>query len=121
MRRLMIGMSQTALAERIGVTFQQVQKYEKGANRIGITRLTQIAGALDTTVDFFVVGAPGTLPAGTEKPDSESHQRLEEILSSKEGIRLVEGFLRIENTAARRLIVELVEHLSEGPQEHDLK
>jgi len=113
-RRLMVGMSQNALAESIGVTFQQVQKYERGTNRIGITRLTQIATALDTTVDFFMFGAPGTLPAGTENAEADKHARLAEILSSKDGMRLVESFLQIQDADTRRLIVEMVERLSKA-------
>jgi hypothetical protein len=58
--------------------------------------LAQVAAALDTTVDFFLFGAPGTLPAGAEKADTDRHQRLAKILSFKDGMRLVEGFLRIE-------------------------
>jgi transcriptional regulator with XRE-family HTH domain len=111
-RRLMVGRSQDALAESIGVTFQQVQEYEKGTNRIGIARLTQIAMALDTTVDFFMFGALGTIPVGTDNADADKHQRLAEILSFKGGMRLVEGFLRIEDEDTRRLVVDLVECLS---------
>jgi transcriptional regulator with XRE-family HTH domain len=111
-RRLMVGRSQNALAECIGVTFQQVQKYEKGTNRIGIARLTQIAAALDTTVDFFLFGAPGTRPPGAKSTETDEHRRLAEILSFKGGMRLVEGFLRIEDEDARRLVVDLVECLS---------
>lgn len=100
----MLGMSQSALAESLGVTFQQVQKYEKGTNRIGVARLTQIATALETTVDFFFYGAPGTAPAGTA--------RLDEILSFADGMRLVDGFLRIEDEGTRRLVVDLIERLA---------
>lgn len=111
-RRMMIGISQNALAESIGVTFQQVQKYEKGTNRIGIARLTQIAKTLNTTVDFFLFGAPGTLPAHTDDLESDKHRQLAEILALRDGMRVVEGFLRIGNSDTRRLIAELVERLS---------
>jgi len=108
----MLGMSQSALADSLGITFQQVQKYEKGTNRIGVTRLTQIAAALETTVDFFLFGAPGTIPAGSTCQETDGHARLAEILSFADGMRLVEGFLRIEDAATRRLVVDLIDRLS---------
>src|ERR1700680_2298696 len=68
MRRLMLGMSQTALAQGLGLTFQQIQKYEKGVNRIGASRLQQIAHILRVPVEFFFEGAPGVAGGKTERP-----------------------------------------------------
>ena len=112
MRRLAVGVSQSGLAEAIGVTFQQVQKYEKGANRVGITRLVQIAHVLRTTVDFFVEGAPGTSPCDTNSNETETSGQILNFLGTKEGIALVHGFAAITDPSARKAIIDLVAALA---------
>lgn len=106
-RRIMLGMSQEKLAEALGLTFQQVQKYEKGINRIGASRLLHIAGVLDVGIEFFFEGAPG-LRASTLSGESV----MAEFLTSPESDRLVRGFLRLKDDEARRKVADLVDWLA---------
>jgi len=112
MRRLMLGMSQTALADAIGLTFQQVQKYEKGANRMGASRLQQIAHVLQVPVPFFFEGAPslGRLSEGTGA--ALSFRYVSEFLATSDGLALTKAFMQIKNAKLRRRIVELVEQIA---------
>jgi transcriptional regulator with XRE-family HTH domain len=107
-RRLEIGMSQEKLAEELGVTFQQVQKYEKGVNRIAASRLWDIAKAVDMPVARFFEGiGPGA--SREAKPDHVS-----EIMATSEGAHLVSLFLSIKSKPVRRKVVDLVRALAEG-------
>lgn len=106
-RRTMLGMSQERLADALGLTFQQVQKYEKGMNRIGASRLLQIAGILDVSIEFFFEGLPG-LRAGGFSEDS----LMAEFLTRSESDRLVRGFLRLKDDEARRKVADLVDWLA---------
>lgn len=116
LRRMMIGMSQERLGEKLSLTFQQVQKYEKGANRIGASRLFTIASILDVPVQFFFEDMPGeaieNLPAGAEgmkEPDQTEY--VMGFVSSAEGLQLNTAFSKIENVETRRKIVDLVKTL----------
>jgi transcriptional regulator with XRE-family HTH domain len=111
MRRMMIKMSQEKLGEALGLTFQQVQKYEKGANRIGASRLQQIAGVLGVPVDFFFSGAPqGDTPAeGFGEPASASY---EADLLTADGLKLLRAFHVIKDHKVRRRLVDLAQALS---------
>ena len=106
-RRIMLGMSQERLAGALGLTFQQVQKYEKGVNRIGASRLLQIAGILDVGIEFFFEGLPG-LRAGGFSGDS----LVAEFLTRSESDRLVRGFLRLKDDEARKKVADLVDWLA---------
>ena len=106
-RRTMLGMSQEKLADALGLTFQQVQKYEKGVNRIGASRLLQIAGILDVSIELFFEGRPG-LRAGGFSGDS----LVAEFLTRSESDRLVRGFLRLKDEEARRKVADLVDWLA---------
>jgi len=106
-RRVLLGMSQEKLAEALGLTFQQVQKYEKGANRIGASRLLQIAGILDVGIEFFFEDAPG-FSGSAHAGDST----MAEFLASPDSDRLVRGFLRLKNDEARKRVVDLVDWLA---------
>jgi transcriptional regulator with XRE-family HTH domain len=112
MRRLMLGLSQEKLADQLGVTFQQVQKYEKGINRISASRLQQVCHVLEVPVSFFFEEAPG--PSGERRGLSEapSPAYVNDFLSSADGLALLKAFMRIENPALRRSIVRLVEGIS---------
>ena len=112
MRRLMLGMSQTALGNSLGVTFQQVQKYEKGTNRIGASRLQQIAGTLQVPVSFFFeeLPIPGSRSSANAGP---SPSEVSAVLATSDGLALVEGFARIKSTKLRRRLVNLVEELGD--------
>ena len=107
MRRMMLSMSQEKLGDALGLTFQQVQKYEKGMNRIGASRLLQIAGILDVSIEFFFEGLPG-LRAGGFSGDS----LMAEFLTRSESDRLVRGFLRLKDDEARRKVADLVDWLA---------
>jgi len=106
-RRTLLGMSQERLAEALGLTFQQIQKYEKGANRIGASRLLQIAGILDVGVEFFFEDAPGFSGSGHAGAST-----MAEFLASPDSDRLVRGFLRLKDDEARKRVVDLVDWLA---------
>jgi transcriptional regulator with XRE-family HTH domain len=105
LRRLSKGLSQTELASKIGVTFQQVQKYEKGTNRVGASRLSRIAQALAVPIGVFFDGGPG---AGTEAQSDVSPLAL---LSEPQTLRLVKAFSQIAETEVRAVIVSLLENM----------
>jgi transcriptional regulator with XRE-family HTH domain len=113
MRRMMVGMSQEKLGDALGLTFQQVQKYEKGTNRIGASRLQQISHILQVPVAFFFEGAP-TLPSdgvdiGGEAP---SPTYVSDFLATSDGLALTKSFTRIKDAKLRRRIVDLVEQIA---------
>jgi transcriptional regulator with XRE-family HTH domain len=112
MRRKMLNMSQTALADAIGLTFQQVQKYEKGTNRMGSSRLQQIANILQVPVTFFFEGAPGKSRA---KGDAPSMTYVSKFLASSDGLALTKAFMQIKNANLRRSIVDVVNEIA-GPE-----
>jgi transcriptional regulator with XRE-family HTH domain len=107
MRRVSIGMSQEKLGDMLGLTFQQVQKYEKGVNRIGASRLLHIAGILDVGIEFFFEGLPGLRPGGFS-----GDSLMAEFLTRSESDRLVRGFLRLKDDEARRKVADLVDWLA---------
>ncbi len=119
-RRMLLGMSQEKLGERLGLTFQQVQKYEKGINRIGASRLFDLAQVLGVSVQFFYDNAPlpearaietvAALADGHQKPADENS--IVEFLRSRDGLELNRAFVRISDIKARRAIVDLVRSLA---------
>ncbi len=113
MRRLMVGISQTELGEAVGVTFQQLQKYEKGVNRLGAGRLQQVAKALKVPVSFFF---EDPLEPGVEtKAGHLSQDFVSDFLTTAEGLALSRAFMRIRDPRTRRSVVKLVEDIvSEG-------
>jgi transcriptional regulator with XRE-family HTH domain len=112
MRRVLIGMSQEKLGEALGLTFQQVQKYEKGTNRIGASRLQQISTILAVPVSFFFDGAPGGDAVKSGLSDSASSAFVVDFLSTTEGLQLNKAFVRIKDPKVRRRVVDLVAALS---------
>ena len=110
MRRLMLGMSQGKLADGIGLTFQQVQKYEKGANRIGASRLQHLASILQVPVPFFFEGLP-TADDHKSHAASQSHSAVFEFLATTDGVRLARAFTRIRDAKLRRSIVDVAEQI----------
>jgi transcriptional regulator with XRE-family HTH domain len=105
----MLGMSQEKLGEHLGITFQQIQKYEKGSNRIGASRLQNIARVLSVPVAFFFDDAPGSPPAtvgGMDEPQSTNY--VVDFLSSSEGIQLNKAFLQIKDARLRRRVIDLI-------------
>jgi len=112
MRRMMLSMSQEKLGDALGLTFQQVQKYEKGTNRIGASRLQQIAHILQVPVEFFFEGAPTLQVAGSGAKDAPSTAYVSDFLASSEGLSLTKAFTRIKEAKLRRRIVDLVEEIA---------
>ena len=115
LRRMLLGMSQERLGESIGITFQQVQKYEKGVNRIGASRLLQISEILDVPVEFFFEEAPhvdGRRAPGMAEGDSEAF--ILEFLNSREGLELNRAFVKISDPKVRKSVVDLIRALSAG-------
>jgi transcriptional regulator with XRE-family HTH domain len=106
MRRMMLKMSQTKLGEALGLTFQQVQKYEKGVNRIGAGRLQQVAGILQVPIEFFFEGAPQTVPGKSKEPADDY---VREFLETKDGLALSEAFVRIKRRGLRHRLVLLAQ------------
>ena len=114
MRRMMLNMSQEKLGDALGLTFQQVQKYEKGTNRIGASRLQQISHILQVPVSFFFDGAPNV--PGAQRSDGVSEAPspayVSDFLATADGLALTKAFMRISDTKLRRRIVELVEQIA---------
>jgi transcriptional regulator with XRE-family HTH domain len=108
MRRMMLGMSQERLGQALGLTFQQIQKYEKGTNRIGASRLQQIADTLKVPVSFLFEGAPSTglRPATSEAP---TPTYVSDFLATTEGLALTRAFVQIRSAKLRRRLVDLIE------------
>ena len=111
MRRLMLNMSQTKLADALGLTFQQVQKYEKGANRIGASRLQHTSQILGVPVEYFFEGAPGQSPKPNGK-HAPSWDYVTEFIATAEGIALIKAFTRLRSAELRRSVVALVEEIA---------
>jgi transcriptional regulator with XRE-family HTH domain len=113
-RRMLLGMSQEKLGEKLGLTFQQIQKYEKGINRIGASRLFDLAQVLGVPVQFFYEEAPAAEPqpylAGFGETLAESS--IIAFLRSRDGLELNRAFVRISDARARRAIVDLVRSLA---------
>ena len=115
MRRMMVGMSQEKLGEALGLTFQQIQKYEKGANRIGASRLHQIAAALGVQIEFFYEGAPTPEGQSTDGfAEDPSPAYMTDFLSTSDGLQLMRAFVRVRDSRVRKRIVDLVEALAEA-------
>jgi len=112
LRRMMLAMSQEKLGDALGLTFQQVQKYEKGANRIGASRLQHISHILQIPVPFFFEGAPHV--PGQPEPIGEAPwpAYVSEFLATIEGLALTKAFMEIEEPSLRRRIVQLVQAIA---------
>jgi transcriptional regulator with XRE-family HTH domain len=119
-RRLLLGMSQERLADQIGVTFQQVQKYEKGTNRMGASRLQRIAEVLSTSPSFFFQ-QENSLPLTLEGLDVRAGaDPVTEFLQSKEGLSLNQAFLKITDARLREKIVALVKAMAQAEEGRDV-
>src|SRR5579863_4299605 len=116
LRRNMLGLSQEKLGEAIGLTFQQVQKYERGANRIGASRLHELSRVLDVPVTFFFddvdpVRAPA-IPGGFAEPPAEAFDS--DPMRRRETVELVDAYYAVEDAAVRRRLLELARALAAG-------
>ncbi len=120
LRRTMLGLSQEKLGDHLGVTFQQVQKYEKGANRIGASRMQQISQVLNAPVSFFFEDAPGSNPNAADGfEETNSPNYVVDFLSSTDGLNLNRAFVKIKNAKVRRRIVDLVRAMADAENDTD--
>jgi len=116
LRRMLIGMSQEKLGELLGLTFQQVQKYEKGVNRIGAGRLYQVANILGVQIGYFYEGVIEREPDTSVSP-ADSAPPVIEFLSSGEGLHLSMAFMKIRDPKVRRRVLDLVKSLADDEEE----
>jgi transcriptional regulator with XRE-family HTH domain len=114
LRRMLIGMSQERLGELLGLTFQQVQKYEKGVNRIGAGRLFEVSRILGVPIEYFYEGANGQTPGG--QAAQQNTPPIMEFVSSGEGLQLSLAFMRIKDPRVRKRMLELVKSLADEPE-----
>jgi transcriptional regulator with XRE-family HTH domain len=117
LRRMMLSMSQEKLGESLGITFQQIQKYEKGTNRIGASRLQNIARVLQVPVSFFFEDAPGGTAAQGGLAERQPASYVVDFLSSSEGIQLNKAFIRVKDAKVRRRIIDLVRSIAGDEEE----
>ncbi|HEX4534326.1 MAG TPA: helix-turn-helix transcriptional regulator [Rhizomicrobium sp.] len=114
LRRMLVGMSQERLGELLGLTFQQVQKYEKGVNRIGAGRLFEVSRILDVPIDYFYEDVSsqvmGRAPGFGEETESAP---VMDFVSSPEGLQLSLAFMRIRDPKVRKRVLDLVKSLVE--------
>ena len=107
-KRMMLGVSQEALGDALGVTFQQVQKYEKGMNRVGASRLQAIANFLEVPVSYFFDGTGGQ----SQRATSAGKDQVLDLIATREGIRLNRAFAAIKDARVRAKIVSMIEALA---------
>ena len=114
LRRVMLGMSQSDLAKRCGLSFQQIQKYETAGNRIPVARLFDLSKALDTPVDFFFLGLPGNLPAETKSTRSlrVSEQKENDPLSKNATLRLINLYWDLPSDSQRDMVMKMLKSLN---------
>jgi transcriptional regulator with XRE-family HTH domain len=112
MRRIMLGMSQEKLGEALGLTFQQIQKYEKGTNRVGASRIQQISEILQVPVSFLFEGGPSGMINADGFGEATSPAYVSDFLATSEGLALTRAFTRIDDAKLRRSIVDLVQQIA---------
>jgi len=118
-RRKLVGLSQTELGQELGLTFQQIQKYERGANRIGASRLYQIAQILQVTVNFFFEDMPPELESDGVHLDQLEHFKetasdTSDMITSDETTELVQGYYAINNPKKRKAVHDLIADLAKS-------
>ena len=112
LRRQILKMSQEKLGDELGVTFQQVQKYERGANRVGASRLYRLSCVLEVPVQFFFEGLVEKTPL-TELAEGDQTPIVYDFIQSTDGVSLAESFSRIKDGTVRRRVLELVRTLAD--------
>jgi len=122
LRRKILRLSQEKLGDELGVTFQQVQKYERGANRVGASRLWKLSEVLDVPVSFFYDGLSTEYGGQSDSPAllSESPDQspvVYDFINSTDGVSLAKAILKIKNKAVRRQILELARALGDHQDE----
>jgi transcriptional regulator with XRE-family HTH domain len=117
MRRILLGLSQEKLGAALGLTFQQVQKYEKGTNRIGASRLQEISKTLNIAPSYFFDGAPAssTMPeTGATDTEGSSAAFVTDFIGTAEGVQLNKAFARIKNPQLRKRVIDLVSAIADN-------
>lgn len=114
LRRMLVGMSQERLGELLGLTFQQVQKYEKGVNRIGAGRLYEVASILGVPVSYFYEGAAEHTERSGSANDELPNPPVMEFQASGEGLQLTLAFMRIKDGKVRKRVIDLIKSLADG-------
>jgi transcriptional regulator with XRE-family HTH domain len=120
LRRMLLGMSQEKLAEQLGLTFQQVQKYERGINRIGASRLFDLSRLLGVSVQYFYDDAPelaGGATAAMGFAERPSDNYVFDFLNSREGLELNRAFLRIPDPKVRRSLIDLMKAMASDEEQ----
>ena len=124
-RRTLLGMSQEKLGEAVGLTFQQIQKYERGANRIGASRLYQLSNVLDVSVSYFFEEMPGEVQktrgdyaAPRQADDIESVQS-GDPMARRETLELVRAYYKIEDPKVRKRVFELTKSIANAAETED--
>ena len=113
LRRKLYGVSQEKLADALGLTFQQVQKYERGRNRVSASKLYETARFLEVPITYFFEGLSGAVPEGGQMDGERS---VSGFLGTREGLELAQQFTRITRTVLRRRILDLVRALVDEPE-----
>lgn len=116
LRRMLVGLSQEKLGDQLGLTFQQVQKYEKGVNRIGASRLFHLSQILDVPVQFFFDDVPSNAMQAVQPgfAENKGDTLVFEFLNSREGLELNRAFSKISDARVRRRVIDLVRSISDG-------
>ena len=112
MRRVLVGLSQEKLGDALGITFQQIQKYEKGTNRIGASRLQETSKILGVPVNFFFEGAQSETNMVAGFAETENNGYVADFASSAEGMQLINAFLKIKEPKLRKKIIDLIVAMS---------
>jgi transcriptional regulator with XRE-family HTH domain len=112
MRRVLVGLSQEKLGDAMGITFQQIQKYEKGTNRIGASRLQEASRILGVPVNFFFEGAQAETDMVAGFAETETNGYVADFASSAEGAQLINAFLKIKEPRLRKKIIDLIAAMS---------
>jgi transcriptional regulator with XRE-family HTH domain len=112
MRRVLVGLSQEKLGDAMGITFQQIQKYEKGTNRIGASRLQEASRILGVPVNFFFEGAQAETDMVAGFAETETNGYVADFASSAEGAQLINAFLKIKEPRLRKKIIDLIAAIS---------
>lgn len=112
MRRMMLGMSQEKLGDAVSLTFQQIQKYEKGTNRVGASRLQQFANILQVEPGFFFEGGPQMPGHRADSKEGVSPAYVNDFLTTADGLAIVKSFTKIKSNKLRRRVVELIEQMA---------
>ncbi len=120
-RRALLGMSQTTLGEAVGLTFQQVQKYERGANRISASRLAEFGKVLDVPIAYFFDELPAAASGSKAKARTQAEPAAKDPMVKRETLELVRAFYKIREPDVRKRVADLVKAVASGSEEAPAK